>query len=461
VEIVDADNQLTATGVRSDALLDSIPDGLIAVDTQMRVLWVNAAAESITGILRTKAIGGRCADLLRSRMCRGECPLQRAFATGKPALEVLGYINDLESSDRTRTPVSVSAALLRDRDDRAIGGVEIVHDLSKAESPSRESNAECVPAPLTSRNAEMRRVLDLLPRIAASTAAVLILGETGTGKELVARAIHALGPRRRRPFIAINCGGLPDTLLESELFGYKRGAFTGAIKDKPGRFALASGGTLFLDEIGDLSLFAQTSLLRVFQEYVYEPLGGTHQERTDARIILATNKDLREEIRKGVFRPDLYYRINVLRLELPPLHRRREDIPALVGQFIDAINRVQHRLVQGITPEALSVLTEYAWPGNVRELKNVIEQSFLLCMEGLIGIEHLPRECLVQERPARVCEADPVSEVEAIRTVLERNDFNRLAAARQLGIHKATLYRKIRRAGIIFPKKRDSRRAHE
>jgi len=245
---------------------------------------------------------------------------------------------------------------------------------------------------LVSRSSFMQRVFEVLPVIATSPTTVMILGETGTGKGLIARTIHSLSLRSGGPFIAVNCGALPDTLLESELFGYKAGALTGANKDKPGRFAVARGGALFLDEIGDVSPALQVRLLRVLQERTYEPLGATRSETADARIIVASNKDLAEQTREGAFREDRYYRVNVVRVELPPLRRRKEDVTLLAEEFVSRFNRLQKKTIKGIAAEALSVLMAHDWPGNVRELENVIVRSFILRNEGYIGIEHLPEE---------------------------------------------------------------------
>jgi transcriptional regulator with PAS, ATPase and Fis domain len=272
----------------------------------------------------------------------------------------------------------------------------------------------------------------------------------------VARTIHSLSPRQGNPFVAVNCGALPDTLLESELFGYKTGAFTGATKDKPGRFAQAREGTLFLDEISEVSPALQVRLLRVLQERTFEPLGSTRSENADVRIIVATNKDLAGQVRKGTFREDLYYRVNVVRVELPPLRRRKEDIPLLVAQFIERFNRLQRKTVPGIAAEALSLLMAHHWPGNVRELENVIERSFIMCNGGLIGIEHLPEELTACGASAAAHpdarSAHDLLDVQAIRTALERNGYNRLAAAKELGMHKTTLFRKMKRLGISLPK---------
>jgi transcriptional regulator with PAS, ATPase and Fis domain len=272
----------------------------------------------------------------------------------------------------------------------------------------------------------------------------------------MARTIHSLSTRQNGPFIAVNCAALPDTLLESELFGYKAGAFTGALKDKPGRFALAKTGTLFLDEIGEISAALQVRLLRVLQDQIYEPLGATRSETADARIIVATNKDLAEQMRLGLFREDLYYRVNVVRIALPPLRSRKEDIPLLVEQFIDLFNRMQKKSVPGISAEALSLLMAHDWPGNVRELKNVIEWAFILCRESHIGIGHLPEELtsrnLKTVMSSNMRGSRDLFDSQTITEALANNNFNRLAAAKALGIHKTTLFRKIKKLGISLPK---------
>jgi PAS domain S-box-containing protein len=438
----------------TDAILESISDGVFTVDRDWHVTSFNRAAEEITGISRKDAIGRLCSEVFRCSMCEAECALRRTLKTGKPVIGKTGYIIDAEGR---RIPISVSTAVLRDANGRIVGGAETFRDLSEIETLRRELEGRSRIGELVSRSPLMQRVFDVLPAVAASPSTVLILGETGTGKELLARTIHSLSPRRKGPFIAVNCGALPDTLLESELFGYKAGAFTGAHKDKPGRFGLAAGGTLFLDEIGDVSPSLQVRLLRVLQDRVYEPLGATRSERADVRIIVATNKDLAERTRTGAFREDLYYRVNVIRVELPPLRRRKEDIAILAEQFIERFNRLQQKSVKGLTPEALSLLMAHEWPGNVRELENVIERAFILCSEGSIGIEHLPGELLAR-RPVRGGDSGirmgrELFEAQAIHAALERNSYNRLAAAKELGIHKSTLFRLVKKLRISLPEK--------
>jgi len=439
----------------TDAILESISDGVFTVDLDWRITSFNRAAEEITGVPREEAIGRHCSDVLRSSMCGADCALQQTLKNGKPIIGSSAYIIDVQGN---RIPISISTAVLRDAAGRVIGGAETIRDLSEVEALRQELEGKYRVGDLTSRSPLMQRLFEVLPAIAASPSTVLILGETGTGKELVARTIHSLSPRNQGPFIAVNCGALPDTLLESELFGYKAGAFTGAQKDKPGRFALSKGGTILLDEIGEISSALQVRLLRVLQERIYEPLGATRSEKTDARVITATNKDLAEEVRRGIFREDLYYRVNVIRLELPPLRRRKEDIPLLVEEFISRFNRLQQKHVLGIEAEALSLMMAYDWPGNIRELENAIERAFIVCNEGRIGIRHLPEELTAHTMPTGadvdVRSAHDILDTQAILAALERNRFNRSAAARDLGVHKTTLYRKMKKLGISLPRKK-------
>jgi len=435
-----------------NAILESISDGVFTVDSDWRITSFNRAAEVITGVARREALGRRCAEVFRSSMCEATCALRKTLKSGKPVIGKSGYI---VNAGGNRIPISVSTAVLRDASGEVIGGAETFRDLSEVDALRRELEGKFRVGDLASRSPLMQRLFEVLPAIAASPSTVLVLGETGTGKELLARTIHALSPRQQGPFVAVNCGALPDTLLESELFGYKAGAFTGANKDKPGRFALAGGGTILLDEIADISPALQVKLLRVLQDRVYEPLGATRSETADARIIVATNKDLAEQARQGEFREDLYYRVNVVRLELPPLRRRKEDIPLLVEQFVARFNRLQQKSLSGINAEALSLLMAHDWPGNIRELENVIERAFILCGEGDIGIGHLPMELtasgLAAGRDADIKTAHDILDAQAIRSALERHHGNRSAAARELGIHKTTLFRRIKKLGLFFP----------
>lgn len=447
-------DRTTACPSPTDAILESISDGVFTVDLDWRITSFNRAAEEITGVSRRQAIGQFCRDVFRSTMCGDECPLRRTMDTGRPVIGQSGYII---TSAGNKTPISVSTAVLRDSEGRITGGAETFRDLGEVEALRQAIRGGFRMGDLVSQSFLMQRIFEVLPAIAASPSTVLILGETGTGKELLAKAIHDLSRKSKGPFVAVNCGAIPDTLLESELFGYKKGAFTGAEKDKPGLFARARGGTIFLDEIGDISSALQTRLLRVLQEKTYEPLGATRSETSDARVVVATNKDLTELTRKGLFREDLYYRINVVRVELPPLRRRKEDIPLLADHFISRFNRVQGKTISGISAEALSLLMAYDWPGNVRELENAIEHAFILCRGEKLEIAHLPQALTArgaQFQPSSgLQESHEMLDSQAIEAALLRNGLNRTMAAAELGIHKTTLFRKIKKLGIALPQK--------
>ena len=437
-----------------DIILESISDGVFTVDHEWRVTSFNRAAEEITGIPREEAIGRRCCEVFRASMCETECALRHTMDSGKPIVNKSAFIVDAKGR---RIPISVSTALLRDTQGDIAGGVETFRDLSLVEELRKEIEQRYEVGDMVSRSASMRKLFDILPQVAASDATVVIEGETGTGKELLARALHNLSSRKGRPFVAINCGALPDTLLESELFGYKAGAFTGAEKDKQGRFSLAESGTLFLDEIGDVSAALQVRLLRVLQEKTYEPLGGTRSIRADVRIVAATNKDLAELVKNGLFRQDLYYRINVVRLELPPLKKRKEDIPLLVDHFIHRFNQTQDRAVSGVTSEAMALLMAHDYPGNIRELENIVEHAFVICPDTTIGVRCLPESFAGKQR-SLVLLSDSgfgstikMAEKEAILEALDRCDGNRNKTAKYLGIHKSTLFRKIHALGLVLP----------
>jgi PAS domain S-box-containing protein len=442
---------------KSDAtsiILDSISDGVFTVDENWRITSFNRAASEITGISRNAALGKPCSEVFRASMCETDCALRSTIESGKPIVNASAFIVTAEGR---RIPIGISTAILRDAKGKVAGGVETFRDLSLVEELRKEIEGRHQVGDLVSRSVLMRRVFDIIPRVAESDSTVLLAGETGTGKELLARAVHELSPRGGKPFVAVNCGALPDTLLESELFGYETGAFTGAQKNKPGRFALAEGGTLFLDEIGDVSPALQVRLLRVLQERTYEPLGGTRSKKSDVRVIAATNRDLAAEVAKGSFRKDLFYRINVVRIELPPLRKRREDIPLLVDYFVSRFNRLQGKSVSGVDPQVMAVLMAHDYPGNVRELENILEHAFVLVREGLIGLKHLPEEFMARDSHARAGAGMRITvraaEAQAIRQALSRNGFNRLAAARELGMHKSTFFRKIKSLGITLPEK--------
>ena len=436
---------------RETTILDSINEGVFTVDRDWRITAFNRAAEHITGVSRDQAIGSPCCDVFRANICEKDCALRRTMDSGKPVVNATAY---LVTQEGRRIPIRIATALLKDGNGDVIGGVETFQDLTQVEQLQKELAARYTFEDIVGRSPAMIRLFEILPQIAQSPSTVLIEGPSGTGKELFAHAIHNLSPRKKKPFVAVNCAALPDTLLESELFGHKAGAFTDARRDKPGRFQLADGGTIFLDEVGDISTAMQSRLLRVLQERVIEPLGSVKTIPVDVRVIAATNKDLAKQVRTGAFRDDLYYRIRVVHLVLPGLRKRREDIPLLVDHLIAKFNRLQGKQIVGASDEVLARLMEHDYPGNVRELENIIEQAFVLCRGGIIDLEHLPPE--LRPKAARgVLEGRPMSlkaiEKLFITETLRRRHGNRKLAAKDLGINVSTLYRKIKTLSIDTP----------
>ncbi len=431
-------------------ILDSIADGVFTVDLEWRITSFNEAAEKITGIPREEAIGQLCHDVLRANLCKDGCALRQTLSGGTPIRNRPIYV---VRADKKRIPISVTTNLLRDSHGQVIGGVETFRDLTVVHELRKELRKKHSFGDIISKNEKIFKIFSILPQIAQSNSTVMIEGASGTGKELFARAIHNNSPRENGPFVAVNCGALPENLCESELFGYKAGAFTDAKKDKPGRFALAQDGTIFLGEIGDISGAVQMRLLRVLEQRVYEPLGSTKQASTNARVITATHRDLERLIQEGKFREDLYYRINVVKIVLPPLSERKEDIPLLVDHFVERFNHLSGKKIVGLSQEAMAALMLHHWPGNVRELENAIEHAFVLCQEELIHLRHLPIHLVPQDLAMLVPTGLTLKEVEkrAIQEALQRNQWKKVITARELGIDKNTLRRKIKRLGIIEP----------
>lgn len=434
----------------TSAILESISDGVFTVDEQWRITSFNRAAEEITGVARREALGSLCSEVFKSSMCETGCPLRRTIRNSKPIINHNGFIIDRLG---IKIPVSISTAVLKDGSGKMIGGAETFRDLREVEALKSELRAEFSIGSFVSHSSTMKPVIELAEAVADSPSTIVITGETGTGKEVLARSIHNLSGRKNEPFVAVNCGALPDTLLESELFGYKRGAFTGAERDKAGRFKLAGNGTLFLDEIGEVTPALQVRLLRVLQERCFEPLGSTTSEQVGARIIVATHRDLSKMVEAGTFRQDLFYRIHVMNLQIPPLRERKADVPLLAEHFIQKFNLLQKRFVPGISPQAYELLMSHNWPGNVRELENIIERAFLLCGDQMIMPAHLPTELIIRSQSGvhgSVAEAFRQSERDVILLALEKNSYNCAAAAEELEIHKTTLYRKIKKFNITL-----------
>lgn len=458
-------DQLFARADACKAILDSLADGVFTVDREHRITGFNRAASRITGVAAADALGRTCSEVLQANLCgdAGNCPMRSCFAGEGAVMDRSVFIT---RADGSKIPVSISVAPLFDQTGSIIGGVETFRDLSTIHELRHEAVASHALENIVSRSAAIGRIFERLPRIARSDATVLLLGPSGTGKELFARATHSLSNRSDGPFVAVNCGAMPETLLESELFGYKSGAFTDARTDRPGRFAAAAGGTLFLDEIGDMPTSLQVKLLRVVQEKCYEPLGSVESIPTDVRIIAATNRDIPKLISAGQFRHDLYYRLNTVTLTLPSLAERREDVELLVHHFIERFNGLRGRAVRTISKRAMALLAAHDYPGNVRELENIIDYAFIMLpvdeagaeANGVIDVEHLPDylpgslHTTGQQTSGNHGAASPTTmeeaKCEAVRAALARHDGARMAACRELGISKDTLRRIIERHGL-------------
>jgi PAS domain S-box-containing protein len=427
-------------------IFDSISDGVFTVDRDCIITSFNRAAEGITGFSADAAIGKRCFEIFRTEVCHKRCALRDTLRSHDPVENARVSIITREGRE---TPISVSTTLLHDDDGGIIGAVEFFRDLTETEHLRERLDQANVLQNIVTGSPSMTRLIQMLPNIAESECNVLIHGPSGSGKELVAQAVHSLSPRRYGPYIKLNCAALPATLLESELFGYAKGAFTDAKRDKPGQFSLASGGSLLLDEITEMDVSLQVKLLRVLNNGEYRPLGSSRTVHADARIIASSNADVTSAIRDGRFREDLYFRINVVTLELPPLCERTEDIPLLVEHFIRKIGHRIRKPIHRLSPQALALLRRYPFPGNVRELENAIEHAFVMCQGEEIRVEHLPDHIVGGSAGAQVGPPDAhPSEAQRIVEALRRCLGNRTQAAKELKMHRTTLWRKSKMYGI-------------
>ncbi len=448
-------------------IFDAINDGVFTVDDDFRITSFNAAAENIVGISREQAIGRKCHEVFRASICQQGCVMRRTLEDEKPARDIQIDILNIKMEG---VPILVSTAVLKDTNGRLVGGVEVFRDVSDVESLRNELNGKHRFKEIVGKSDAMKDVFALIPQVAETNASVFIGGESGTGKELVAQAIHDLSPRKDKPFIRVNCGALPDSLLESELFGYARGAFTGANHNKPGRFQQADGGTLFLDEVGDISPASQVKLLRALEEGEIQPLGSTKTVRVDVRLVTATNRNLPHLVNEEKFRDDLYYRIKVIPIEMPRLADRRKDIPLLVQHFLKALAARTGKPKPTISGAAMRALYDYDYPGNVRELKNVMERAFILCSSNTIELKNLPIEishsgssrsqgtvarrtrpsdekiARMGARSSRRREGVPAKQ--RLLSILETHGWNRTAVAKDLGIGRTTLWRRMKELGL-------------
>ncbi len=440
-------------------IIDTCNDGLLIVDTCGRVLAANPAAERMTGYTE---------DELKNKDCRIlNCSGCKMIAEGPKEkwckFFSVGKIRDrkclITHKDRRTVHVLKSATVLRDETGEIVGAVETLTDVSPIIRKEQEIRALRQTFHLDDgyhgiigKSHVMQNLFELIENVAQSAAPVIIQGESGTGKELVARAIHEAGPRKDKPFIKVNCAALNENLLESELFGHVKGAFTGADRDRTGRFEAGHSGTIFLDEIGDIPMSTQVKLLRVLEDKKIERVGDHQPVAIDVRIITATNKNLEALVKQERFREDLYFRIHVFPLYCPPLSKRREDIPAIVQHFIRQNIKTSNKRILGVTPEAMDALMAYNWPGNVRELRNVIDYAFVLCPGGSIGLEHLPQKMVVSGSSDRlVVDSKALADRNQLIQVLRQAGWNQSEAARKMGVSRVTVWKRMQQLGVKRP----------
>ncbi len=423
----------------------SITDAMFTIDRSFMITSFNPAAERLTGFRAEEAIGKRCSEVLRADICHTHCVLREALSTDRAPDRVRVTIITREGLEK---PILLSAAVLRDERGEVVGALELFQDASTTEQLEEHLVRQHALNGIIHGSPAIRKIIDVLPNIASSDCSVLIVGPSGSGKELIAQAIHSLSPRRFCPYVRLNCAALPANLLESELFGYVRGAFTDAWRDKPGHFALAKGGTLLLDEVTEMDPSLQVKLLRVLNNGEYQPLGSTEMLHTDTRIIASTNADVEAALREGQLRDDLYFRVAVVTVELPALRHRREDIPLLVDHFIGKLARKTGKPIRAISTHAMCILREHPYPGNVRELENAVEHAFVMCGGEQIEVEHLPAHILECRDQLQLLPREVPDERHLIELTLRRHRGNRTRAAEELGMHRSTLWRKMRVLGI-------------
>ena len=418
-------------------ICDNISDALLVHDLDRSIVFFNPAAEHLTGYSSDEVIGSDCHDTFAGNLCGGKCILP----DGPCAIQESSR-EEINITHKDGSPVNVERCIrpLVNLKDEVVGAVVLFRDRTREQRLAQRVRATQSFAGIIGRDKKMLEIYDLIRDLAQSNIPVLIQGDSGTGKELVAAAMHNEGPRARRLFVPVNCGSLPETLLESELFGHVRGAFTGAIRDKKGRFELADGGTIFLDEIGDVSPAMQVKLLRVLQEGEIVRVGSEETIKVDVRVISATNKNLTEEIAACRFREDLYYRLSVMPIWLPPLRERRNDIPLLAEHILGGLRSESSRGEMVISPEAMDMMVSYDWPGNVRELQNWLQFAMVKCKGKSIRPEHLPSPGR-SVPAARKVSRRPRLDNESVRLALQQTNGNKKMAAGILGVSRATLYR--------------------
>ncbi len=421
-----------------ERILDNLKDGIVAHDFQRRIFYFNSEAERITGFSRENVIGRDCHDALGGPLCGARCSF---CGESVDLAETTCYRTNIVTRQGETRTVEMTVSMMRDDEEQPFGVLAVFRDLTDLMELRRRAGERVSFSNIIGRDVKMLDVFQQVRDVAEYDFPVHLFGETGTGKELVAAAIHNESRRGGGPFVPINCGALPENLIESELFGHVKGAFSGAIRDKKGRVELAEGGTVFLDEVAELSLEMQVKLLRFLQEGTFEKVGGEKTLTSNARIISATNKDLKKEVKAGRFREDFYYRLNVIPILLPSLRERRNDIPLLVDHFLDKCTQRQGRKSPDFSNEAMRLMVVYAWPGNVRELENAVQFSIVRCKGNSILASDLPMELgVMREESVKRGPTRKLDEA-SVRESLVKTGGNKAKAARVLGVGRATLYR--------------------
>lgn len=424
-------------------VVNSISEGVFTVDSEFNITTFNNAASHITGYTKQEVLEQKCFEIFKSsHCCGGNCLMRKVVEFGEK-----GYSTDVVVVNKNGDliPVEISVMPLFDTNGNIIGGLEILADQRKLQQIQEKLYGRFSFQSIISKDQKMQEIFEMIEAVAPYRSSVLIYGESGTGKELVAKAIHFLSDRRYKPFIKINSATLTSTLIESELFGHEKGSFTGASAAHQGKFELADQGTIFLDEIGEIPINIQAKLLRVLQEGEFERVGGNKTIKTDARVIAATNRDLVEEIKKGNFRMDLFYRLNVFPIKVPPLRRKKNDIPLLLTYFLKKYNAFFQKAKKGVSEEAMDFLLQYDYPGNIREMENAIEYAFIKGKSDYILLKDLPPNMIADTKlPDRFTKLDDI-EKQHIEKILESCNGNRDKATELLGISRKTLYNKIKK----------------
>lgn len=462
-------SSLSENPIALQQLIDKIPAGILIVDKSRKVIQMNRAVEAITGFSAEHAKGLPCYQVLRSGLCVKKCPISK----NREAFEPISEETDLIDRARELIPININTAPLKDLNGDVALFIETIEDLRAIRVLDEKVSHAFSFGNVIGRSAAMEKIYQILPILAQSDSSVLITGETGTGKDLVAEALHQSSNRSKAPFVKVNCGALPENLLESELFGHQKGAFTGATENKPGRFRLAHNGTLFLTEIGDLPLPLQVKLLTFLDDQIIYPLGSTKGFQANVRVIAGTHRNLEEMVKAGKFRSDLLFRLNVVRLQLPPLRDREGDLQLLLDHFIHTLNSRFQKKINGVSKGALKVLNQYPFPGNVRELRNIIEYAANICESRYIEPEHLPAYILEQEisneelgskfstktEEVAIPNRHPMDnksqknwismEKEMIMNALLECSGRKNEVAEKLGWGRSTLWRKMKKHGLI------------